>query len=306
MSSATIRQYTILLFITLACTSCKFEDPIKNKSSFNAIKRIRYTEVRRSFDSGLIFNKDGYQLAPIWKLMFFSDKWVSVYSPDKDKFLTFAVTLDHDSIFNISGTWLKANKITKDSLRFQVLKVEGKTVYYVKSNVYMTLYADNYIKNILHKTAGDVKKPLKRDSQYVYKRVAEINAKADSFFAARKPVQFISKSPLATIEKKGIKADVMNKWDTSDEYMFPEYNIIIKKAYEDFSYSFWATVDAQGGIHYQKSMTYVFPEFVKSTDHTIRALIDGYLKAYFQVVPGTTLGIPHNSAIVINIRGEKK
>jgi hypothetical protein len=305
MPAVSIRQYLFIL-IAVACFSCKFEDPIKNKVFFNQVKGIGFTEVRRSFETGLIFNKDGYQLAPIWKLKFYSDTLASVYNPDKNIFLNFPVTLDHDSIFNISGTWLKATHVSKDSLTLQVLKVEGKTVYYVKSNVYMTLYADNYIENILHKNVEDLKKPLKRDSLYNFKRVAEVNAKPDSFFAARRPVQFISKSPMATVEKKGVEADIMNKWDNSDEYMFPEYTIHIKKAYEDFSYSFWATVDAKGAIHYQKSMTYVFPEFVKSTDHTIRAIIDGYLKTYFNVIPGTTLGIPHGSAIVINIQGKKK
>ncbi|MDB5004267.1 MAG: hypothetical protein JWQ34_2492 [Mucilaginibacter sp.] len=306
MLSAFIRQYTLIIVIAVVCFSCKFDDPIKNKISFEPVKRITYIEVRRSFDNGLIFNKDGYQLAPVWKLMFYSDKWASVYSPDKDKFLNFPVTLDHDSIFNISGTWLKAMHISKDSLKFQVLKVEGKTVYYVKSNVYMTMYADNYIKNVLHKTANDLKKPLRRDSLYVIKRIADLGARVDSFFAARNPVQFISKTPLATVVKKGVEADVMNKWDASDEYMFPEYTIHIKKAYENFSYSFWATVDTQGQIRYQKSLTYVFPEFVKSTDHTIKAIVDGYLKSYFKVIPGTTLGIPHNSAISLHVIGRKK
>ncbi|MCC8425886.1 hypothetical protein [Mucilaginibacter sp. UR6-11] len=305
MPSAYIRHYTLIALISVVCFACKFNDPIKNKISFEPVKRINYIEVRRSFDSGLIFNKDGYQLAPIWKLMFYSDKWASVYSPDKDKFLNFAVTLDHDSIFNISGTWLKAMHISKDSLRFQVLKVEGKTVYYVKSNVYMTMYAENYIKNVLHKTIDEVRKPLRRDSLYLVKRTASVNVKPDSFFAARKPVQFISESPRATVIKKGVEADIMNKWDASDEYMFPEYTITIKKAYEDFSYSFWATVDTKGQIHYQKSLTYVYPEFVKSTDHTIKAIIDGYLKAYFQVIPGTTLDIPHNSAVALNVIGRK-
>lgn len=306
MLPVSIRHYFIFFLIAVTGLACKFKDPVDNQISFKSVVGINYTEVRRSFDTGIIFNKDGYQLEPVWKLMFYSDKWANVYNPDKDKFLKFAVTLDHDSIFNISGAWFKAMSITKDSLRFQVLKVEGKTVYYVKSNVYMTLYADNYIKNVLHTTAEELKKPLKKDSLYVIKRIDHIDASVDSFFAGRKPVQFISRNPLATVAKQEVQADVMNKWDRSEEYMFPEYTIHINKAYERFSYSFWATVDKQGEIHYQKSMTYVFPEFEKSTNHTIKAIIDGYLKAYFQVIPGYTLGIPHNSAIVLNVIGDKK
>ncbi|MES2425866.1 MAG: hypothetical protein V4560_02795 [Bacteroidota bacterium] len=306
MSSASIRPYLLFVLIIIGCIACKLKDPVQNQISFKEVTGINYTEVRRNFDTGLIFNKDGYQLEPIWKLMFYSDKWASVYNPDKDKFLKFAVTLDHDSIFNISGAWFKAMSITKDSLKFQVLKVEGKTVYYVKSNVFMTLYADNYIKDVLHKTTDEVRKPLKRDSAFLLKRVAEVNAKPDSFFAARKPVQFISTSRLATVVKQGVEADVMNKWDRSDEYMSPEYNIYIKKAYEDFSYSIWATVDEQGLIHYQGSMVAIMPEFEKTTIHTIKAIIDGYLKTYLKVIPGSTLGIPHKSAIYLNIMGSKK
>ncbi|WP_214070889.1 hypothetical protein [Mucilaginibacter sp. dw_454] len=305
MLPVSIRHYLLFVPIAVGFCACKLDDPIQNKISFEKVKGINYTEVRRSFDSGLIFNKDGYQLATIWRVMFFSDTAANVYNPDKKIFLKFNVTLDHDSIFNISGTWLKAMHVSKDSLVFQVLKVEGKTVYYVKSNVYMTLYADKYIAD-KHTTVEELRKPLKRDSAYIIKRTAAIDLKPDSFFAARQPVKFISTTTRATVVKETVDADAMNKWDNSEEYMFPEYTVRINKAYENFSYSIWATVDTQGQIRYQKSMTYVFPEFVKSTDHTIRAILDGYIKAYFKVIPGTTLGIVHNSAIALNIIGTKK
>lgn len=305
MLSVSLRRYLLLVLIAVGLFACKFDDPIKNKISFASVKDTMFIEVRRSFDSGFIFNKDGYQLAPIWRVQFLSDTAARVYNPDKKIFLPFNVTLDHDSIFNISGTWLKAMKVSKDSLIFQVLKVEGKTVYYVKSNVYMTLYSEKYITNKLHSTIDEQRKPLKRDTAYVIKRKA-ITSKPDSFFAARKPVQFISVNKLASVEKKGVEADVLNKWDNSEEYMFPEYSVHIRKAYEDFNYSFWATVDTAGNIHYQKSMIYVMPEFQKSTDHAINGICDGYMRAYFKVIPGTTLGIVHNSAIVLNITGSKK
>lgn len=303
---SSIRKFILLLLASFSFLSCKFEDPIKNKVFFEPVKNIGFTEVRRSFETGLIFNKDGYQLEPIWEVKFLSDTVAKVLNPDKGIFLDFPVTLDHDSIFNISGTWLKATHVSRDSLIFQVLKVENKTVYYVKSNVFMTLYANDYIKNVLHKTVEEARRPQKRDTAYILDRVAKIEAKPDSFFAGRKPVQFISKNKLATVDKKGIEADVTNKWDKSEEYMFPEYNISIKKAYEDFSYSFWATVDQFGKIHYQKSMIYVFPEFEKSTNKTIRGIVEGYLSTYFDVTPGSTLGMPHTSAIVINVKGTKK
>jgi hypothetical protein len=306
MPSVSAVKYLLLVLFAMFWLSCKFEDPIKNKVFFEPVKGIGFSEVRRSFETGLIFNKDGYQLEPIWQVKFLSDTVAKVLNPDKGIFLDFPVTLDHDSIFNISGTWLKATHVSKDSLIFQVLKVENKTVYYVKSNVYMTLYANDYIKNVLHKTIDEVRRPQQKDTAYILNRIARIEAKPDSFFAARKPVQFISNNKLATVDKKGVEADIMNKWDKSEEYMFPEYNITIRKAYSDFSYSFWATVDQYGKIHYQKSMIYVFPEFEKSNNKIIRGIIDGYLTSYFNVVPGTTLGIPHTSGIAINVKGTKK
>jgi hypothetical protein len=111
---------------------------------------------------------------------------------------------------------------------------------------------------------------------------------------------------LATVVKQSVEADVLNKWDRSDEYMSPEYTINIKKAYEDFSYSIWVIVDEEGQIRYQGSMTAIMPEFEKTTVHTIKAIIDGYLKSYFKVIPGTTLGVPHKSAIYLNLMGSKK
>ncbi|MDB5031802.1 MAG: hypothetical protein JWP71_2523 [Mucilaginibacter sp.] len=276
-----------------------------HNTSFKKVKGIYYTEVRRSFDSGLAFNKYGYQLSSIWRLMFYSDRYASVYNPDKNIFLKFPVTLDHDSIFNISGAWLKALQVTKDSLKLQVLQVKGKTIYWARSNVYMTFYADNYIKNVLHKDTVDLRKPQRKDSLFIMKRIALVNANSDSSFAARETAVFKSKNPLVKVAKEPVAADIMNKWDNSDEYMYPEYTITINKAYQDFSYSFLATVDTQGQLHFQRSLIYVFPEFEKSTIRIIKGIIDGYLKLYVQVTPGKTLQIPHNSAVTLNVIGKK-
>ncbi|WP_299500499.1 hypothetical protein [Mucilaginibacter sp.] len=295
------------IFFVLIATifSCKFKEEDMHNTSFKKVKGIYYTEVRRSFDSGLAFNKYGYQLSSIWRLMFYSDRYASVYNPDKNIFLKFPVTLDHDSIFNISGAWLKALQVTKDSLKLQVLQVKGKTIYWARSNVYMTFYADNYIKNVLHKDTVDLRKPQRKDSLFIMKRIALVNANSDSSFAARETAVFKSKNPLVKVAKEPVAADIMNKWDNSDEYMYPEYTITINKAYQDFSYSFLATVDTQGQLHFQRSLIYVFPEFEKSTIRIIKGIIDGYLKLYVQVTPGKTLQIPHNSAVTLNVIGKK-
>lgn len=302
-----IRLRCVFLFFLIAaiCFSCKYDDHIPNKIHFNEVKNIHYTEVRRSFDSGLVFNRYGYQLAPVWKLMFYSDSSASVYDPDKNRFFKFPVTRDRDSIFNISGTWLKALKITKDSLLFQVLKVVTKKVYWAKSNVYMTLYADDYIKNVLHTDTAQLKKLQKRDSVFILKRVAQTNISADSSFAARQPVVLKSKSPLVSVVKEKPAVDLFDKVDITEYYMYPEYTITINKAYQDFSYKIVAIVDTQGKIYFQKSLLVIYPDFKQSTIHTIKAIIDGYLGAYLQVTPGTTLNIPHNSAVTLNLVGKK-
>jgi hypothetical protein len=90
------------------------------------------------------------------------------------------------------------------------------------------------------------------------------------------------------------------------EYLFPEYNITIHHAYEDFAYSFTAFVDENGKIKFRKSITFLYPEFRKSYPKTIQAIIDGYVAKYVNVTPGSTLGIPHRSIIQLNLTGKKE
>lgn len=309
MPSATLLKhcfYFLFILIAVSCYSCKYKlNELQNQASFKSVAGINYTEVRRSFESGLIFNQYGYQLEPVWRMAFLSDKEASVYDPDKKQFYKFEVTLDHDSIFNVSGTWLKATSISKDSLKFQVLKVEGKTVYYVKSNVYMIFYADNYIKNILHTTPEELRKPQRRDTLFAEKRIAKVNDSLDGTFSARTPPDLKSTSPRVSVVKEKVQADIMNKFDKSDEYMYPEYTVTVNKAYEDFSYKIVAIVDTKGDMHFLWSLIAIMPEFKESTIHAIKGIIDGYLKTYVRVTPGTTLGIPHNCSVTLNLVGNK-
>jgi len=300
--------FCIFAFIlaSAALSSCvtKF-DKDKKQVSFKRVTNINFTEVHRYFDTGLSFNKDGYQLYPEWKLSFLPNNKASIYDPFEKRFLTFTVTLDHDSIFSVANTWLKALKVTKDSLVFRVLNVVTDTIYYDSSRNYMLFYSADYMKNVLHKTPGELQKPRRIDSLYIIKRIMEVNAHADSFFAAREPVVLKSKSPLVTVVKKKVEMNVMNRYDNSDEYMSPEYEITIHKAYQDFYYSFYVTVDTQGQLHFQKSLITVFDEFKESTNRIIKGIVDGYLKTYVQVIPGKTLSFTHNSAVILNVTGKK-
>jgi hypothetical protein len=309
MPSAMLRKHCFYLFfiwIAVSCCSCKYKlNGLQNQASFKSVAGIYYTEVRRSFESGLIFNEYGYQLEPVWRMKFLSDNQASVYDPDRKKFFNFQVTLDHDSLFNVSGTWLKAMNISKDSLKFQVLKVEGKTVYYVKSNVFMTFYADDYIKNVLHTSPEELKKPQRRDTLFAKKRIAKVNDSLDGTFSARTPPGLKSTSPRVSVVKENVQADIMNRFDKSDEYMYPEYTVTVNKAYEDFSYKVVVIVDTKGDMHFLWSLIAIMPEFKESTIHAIKGIIDGYLKTYVQVTPGTTLGILHNCSVTLNLVGHK-
>src|SRR6201996_6659191 len=261
MPSATLRKHCFCFFfiwIAVSCCSCKYKlNGLQNQASFKSVAGIYYTEVRRSFESGLIFNEYGYQLEPVWRL------------------------------------------------KFQVLKVEGKTVYYVKSNVFMTFYADNYIKNVLHTSPEELKKPQRRDTLFAKKRIAKVNDGLDGTFSARTPPGLKSTSPRVSVVKEKVQADIMNRFDKSDEYMYPEYTVTVNKAYEDFSYKVVVIVDTRGDMHFLWSLIAIMPEFKESTIHAIKGIIDGYLKTYIQVTPGTTLGIPHNCSITLNLVGHK-
>ena len=107
--------------------------------SFKSVIGIHFTEVRRVFKNGTIFNDQGFQLAPDWRFTFVSPDSINIYSPEKKRFLNCPVIFDHDSVFNVAWAWLKLRKLSKDSIVFQVLHVESKVIMYDKSNISMTV-----------------------------------------------------------------------------------------------------------------------------------------------------------------------
>ena len=127
----------------------------------------------------------------------------------------------------------------------------------------------------------------------------------DSAFAAPQPAVLKSISPNLTVSKEEVKADVSNNFDASENYMNPQYDITITKAYEDFSYPIYAIVDTKGQIIFYHSINYIEPEYRETTIKTIRGIIDGYLKAYMTVTPGASLGIKHASWVLLNLVGKK-
>jgi hypothetical protein len=321
MITFAVRSNTSLLLITLlvsavvinACNNpetnknnTKSKEAAEVKPSFKAVWGRGYTEVRRNFSNGISFSDYGYQLEPEWRLSFPSDDSVNIFNPKRKMFVNAPMMYDHDSIFNIAWSWMRLRKLTKDSIVFQVMKVENRELLRDKSIVYMTLYANDYIKNVLHTTPAEFIRPNQKDTVYIKKMVAQANADTSKSFSARQQVVLKSKTPLASIQRVNDSEETKSESAISSDYLLPEYNITINKAYEDFSYGFTVRVDEKGIIHYERSINFIMPEYLEATNKTIRAIVDGYLKAYITVTPGKTLGMPHSSIIILHVKGKKK
>jgi hypothetical protein len=167
----------------------------------------------------------------------------------------------------------------------------------------MVFYSKNYLQNVLHTTAEALGKPDHRDTLFILHKSEVANRIPDSAFAARQPATIRSINPLAKVELDSVKAGVMNDYNATDGYMNPEFNITIHKAYENFSYTFWAFVDDKGKLSFDHYAEMVEPEFKESTDKTLKAIVDGYLSYYLKVTPGSTLGIKHTSRVLLNVTG---
>jgi hypothetical protein len=298
------KPFLRLRFILLLATgiySCKYDkSPTeRNRVSFKNVTGINYIEVKRRFGNGLSIGRYGYDLTPSWKMSFYSDDSAKVFSPDSGAFLGFHITLDHDSLFHVARSWFRAKKVTRDSLVLQVMNVKSNLIYLQRSGVYLTFYSDKYIRDVLHTVPEVLMRKTKADTLFIQQRSAETNGNLDSAFAARQPATFISRTPLATVTKEKVEANVMNRYDNSDQYISPTYNITVKKAYKDFYYEMVVTIDYKGGVHFVRS------QWSDNKEQTIKVIVDGYIKAYFDVIPGNTLGIPHNSQAILKIRGIK-
>ena len=294
----------LILLIPFICFSCK---RLRRPGlAFGDAKGTHFTEVQRIYTNGLKFNKQGYQLEPSWKLFFVSDDSVNVYSPNMKRYYGFHVYFDHDSIFNMVGAWFKLKKLAKDSIVLQALRVEKKIIKDDDegSKVMLTFYSDRYIK--LHDTAkiAQMGLPGKRDTAFVKLRSGQVNVKPDSPFAAREPVMLKSRSPLVEVEKVKNKSTPINEVEAADDYLAPEYNVTIHKAYEGFSYIMYTYVDDTGQMTFRNSAVPLMPEFKASYEQVMRGIVDGYLMHYLDITPGKTLGIPHTTYVLLNVEGK--
>jgi hypothetical protein len=300
----------ILCFLTIfLLSSCYYitninEPPVP---AFTEIKGIKYSEVHRRFDNGLSYNEFGFQLEPEWEIYFNAPDSIRIFSPERQKYMTYRMFHSHKSLFHFARDWFRVKHVSKDSLIFQVMRLDSRVVNEERSNVFMTLYSHDYIKNTLHTTAEKLKVPSREDSLFVKYRAIQANSDPDSAFAARIPVMLKSKSKILQVEKIKASADpYLGHVSRSEEYLYPEYKIRIDKAYQDFSYSFSVIVDHTGKIQFKEFLVGVMPEFLDTKTKVAKGIIDVYLRNLLEVTPGKTLGFPHASVINLYVIGKKQ
>lgn len=276
----------------------------RTRTTFKTVTGIHYTEVYRRFANGVSFNAQGYQLKPSWKIIFVSDTAVSVFSPIKKRYYDLPLILDHDSIFSMAGAWFKARKITKDSLRFQVLEVKNKVINWNNSNVFVTFYAEDFLKNT-HLNVENLQQITRKDTAYI-DSLAKISARdPKKIFAAKQPVVLKSNSANVSVTNVKLKSKELDSYYIPETLFYPEYNVTINKAYADFHHSFAVRVDTKGQLHFIEPMEVMSPGEEENTIKIMKAIMDGYLTHYLQITPGQTLGIAHDSQILLVVRGNK-
>jgi len=275
-----------------------------NRPSFTPIVGTDFFEVRRSFDNGLAFDTLGFEQEPIWHLNFISNDSVKIFSPDSNAMLHYSIYYDQDSIFHFGREWFRVRSLAKDSMLLQRLTVVSKHVKEARSNVYMKLYSERFIRDSLKTTIEELREPRPNDTAFIKWRAAIANAHPtviDSAFAARNPVQLIPRNPNITVKRRVFSESERLNQSAAYAYLYPEYDIVIRKAYKDFYYPFSVLVDGSGHVHLGKFVT--SEEFVASRKRVLNGIIDVYLKNLLTIKPGTTLDIPHTSLIMLRVRG---
>lgn len=302
-----IKNIFRLFFIVLMLSACnsksKKNDATLRDFTFAPVKGIRYEEVKRRFSNNISFNKDGFMQEPSWIIEVAAEDTMMAWSPQKQIMQKFYLQYDHGNVYNFAEEFFKVKHISKDSLVFQRIQVDGKVIADdIRSDVNMTFYAQTYIKNKLKTTAPVLQRPTKADTLFIKKRSAEVNRTDTAAFAARVPVQFIPKSKIVKAEKFS-SVDKLQKRTSAYDYMFPKYRIEIQRAYKDFAYECLAVVDYTGNM---KILTVngVLPEAAEGKKRMMQGVADIYIRNLFNVRPGTTLGIPHNSEITVMIVGK--
>ena len=303
-----MKYFLLVLVFILTNFSCTPPHPpigSRPKPSFQRIVGITFIEVKRQFETGLSFNDQGYQLHPSWQWHLVGSDSIKLYNPDIKQYFNFHVHFDHDSVINMARVWFKVKHVSIDSLKLQVLRLNGKVINEERSSVFMTLYSENYIRNKLKTNIDSLRKPSLDDTLYIKSKVINARQNLQKAFAATTPVQLESKSPIIKVKRQFGAADDFNYITESDDYLLPGFQIVINKAYHDFNYSFSVVVDDKANIHFRKSLIYLMPEFEKKKIEIMKGITQVYLKNLLKITPGSTLGIPHASIVELQVKGIK-
>jgi len=304
-----LRRNIILLFILCvvffsACTGPTKGNRDGKRPPFLPIAGIDFYEARRSFDNGLSFDTIGFQQEPIWMLRFINNDTVSIYSPTLNMMGEYPIYYDHDSIFNFGTEWFRVKSLDKDSMLFQRLSVKGLRVKESLSNVYMKFYSESFIRDSLKTTVEELRKPNRADSAFIRSRVERANRNPliiDSVFSARDGVQLRSINQNLSVSRYEYDPGEAIGKSLAYRYLYPEFDIEINKAYKDFYYSFSVLVDQYGKMSVGKFIT--SPEFEESRERVLQGIIDVYLQNWMEIKPGTTLGMPHSTLIMLHVKG---
>lgn len=306
--SGILHTLTGFLLLISSCTSSSKESPkFRGRISFDSIMGIKYYEVKRRFTTGLSFNELGFQQEPTWIVQFKDPDTIQAYSPQKKRMQSFYFHYDHGDVYNFAKEWFRIKKITKDSLVFQRLHLTGREISKdIRSDVNMTWYSEDYIKNILKTTASELQIPTRADTLYIQELSKKSNrnpGNPDSAFAGRQPVQFTPLSDMISVQKLST-VDKLSGRTESYDYLFPKYRIDIKRAYDDFGYEFSAVVDEKGKMHLGE-FNVSDPQNYEPRKKTLEAIINVYLQNLLKTAPGETLGIQHSSEIKLIVVGKK-
>jgi hypothetical protein len=282
----------------------------KNKKpvSFKSIEGVTYTEVSRKQKNGLSFTPDGYRLKPEWRLRFEPKDSVALYSAEKGSFINFPLSRGFDSIFGVVRSYFKMRHMGKDSLVLEMLQAKNDTIDVVHSSVFMTFYADDYIKNKLHFNTEEAQHVSHGDSLFIKHLAEKANADFHNAFAAQQPANFISKRPAMQVtEWRRTPKFLYNNYDASDNYMTPTFDITLNRAYKNFDYSFSIFVDTKGQMIYRMPMVTFYGDDLAEANYVkiSKSILDNYLKPHLTVVPGQTLSIPHSTIVTLHVHGRQ-
>jgi hypothetical protein len=306
--------YFLAIAMILGSCNSKSDTTVKKKKKeevkrldFSPVIGIRYHEVTRRFSNGLSFSDIGFQQEPSWIIEFASNDTVKAWSPQKQIMQPFYFMYDHGDVYNFAGEWFRIKTFNKDSIRMQRLQLTKQVIAKdIRSDVYMTYYSEDYLKNVIKAKPEELQRPTAADTAYIKKLIARSErnpTNADSAFAGRVPVEFIPKSKAITAEQLKTVDKLLGRTEAYD-YLFPEYRIKIQHAYQDFAYSFTAVVDKNGRIFLDKFRDDM-PEYHEARKKVLEGIIDVYLQNLLTVRPATTLSMPHSSQITINVSGKK-